>query len=354
VDNVLDLTELRDAIRGALKDREFTIPGDEGRPLDRALWAEMAALGWLGLGIDEAHGGLGQGFAQLAVLHEELGRIVATAPSLATLVAVSVINANGPAEFKAALPAIAAGEVMFGVAMAWSKSVALKNERLNGAAEHVLFVGDADLFLLEIAEGFALVRADAEGVAAEDVPAIVLTRRLGRLVMRNVKPDAVIKLDATRSAAVQDQIALAIASDSIGGAHAIFERTIAYLGVREQFGRPIGSFQALKHRAAHWKVQLEAATALVRHAASAIDGGGDVSALASSAKFYASDLYAAVCEDAIQLHGGIGFTWEHPCHLFLKRAKLNQQLFGGSTEHKERVARLAFSEGALISNPDGG
>ena len=138
---------------------------------------------------------------------------------------------------------------------------------------------------------------------------------------------------------------MGLACDAVGGAAALLELTVDYLKVREQFGRPIGSFQALKHRAADWKVKIEATAALARHAGALLSAGSaDASAAASSAKAYAVDTYAAFCGDAVQLHGGMGFTWEHPCHVFLKRAKLSQQLYGSSTAHKERAARFAFDQ----------
>ncbi|MDX2276911.1 MAG: acyl-CoA dehydrogenase family protein [Hyphomonadaceae bacterium] len=342
MEDLLDLSELRDAVRGALKDRELTIPGEEGRPMDRALWRDMAALGWLGLGVDGAYGGLGQSFAHLALLHEELGRIVASTPTLTTFAAAGMISAHGDESTKAEiLPAIAAGELSVGLTLS-NNAVRADGGRLSGVLEDVLFGADVDLIGIGADGCVAFIRRDQAGVSVQETPIVDLTRKMVRLKLDGVEP--ISKIDVTQSqlATVQDEIAVAVACDAIGGAQAILERTIEYLGMRMQFGRPIGSFQALKHRVAHWKVQLEAAAVLIRHAASAIGAEEGASALSSGAKFYACDLYAAVAEDAIQLHGGIGFTWEHPCHLFLKRAKLNQQLFGDSIAHKERTARLAF------------
>lgn len=344
MEELLDLSELRDAVRGALQDRELTIPGEEGRPMDRALWRDMAALGWLGLGVDAAHGGLGQSFAHLALLHEELGRIVASTPTLTTFAASSMISAHGDESTKAEiLPAIAAGEISVGLLL-YNNAVRDDGGRLSGVLEDVLFGADVDVIGIGVDGGVALIRREQKGVSVQETPIVDLTRKMARLTLDGAKPIAKVNLTQNQLTKVEDQIAVAIACDAIGGAQAILERTIEYLGIRVQFGRPIGSFQALKHRVAHWKVQLEAAAALVRHAANAIDAEEGASALASSAKFYACDLYAAVAEDAIQLHGGIGFTWEHPCHLYLKRAKLNQALFGDSIAHKERTAGFAFSK----------
>ncbi|MBL8546426.1 MAG: acyl-CoA/acyl-ACP dehydrogenase [Hyphomonadaceae bacterium] len=347
MDEALDLLELRNAIRGALNDRAITIPGEQGRPVDRELWSDMAALGWLGLGVSADDGGLGQGYAHLAVLHEELGRITASAPTLTTLTAASLIAAHGSSVLrKDVLPDIVSGALTASVADPLRTKVSMRDGRISGMVEDVLFAADVDLLLAPTEAGFVVIRTAQEGVKVTSQAIVDLTRRVARVQLDavSVSKDSAIGLNAAGRANVEDQLAVAVACDAVGGAQAIFERTIDYLGIREQFGRPIGSFQALKHRAAHWKVQLEAAAALVRQAALAVGAKESASALASSAKFYACDLYAAVAEDAIQLHGGIGFTWEHPCHLYLKRAKFNQVLFGSSTAHKERIARLAFTE----------
>jgi alkylation response protein AidB-like acyl-CoA dehydrogenase len=137
---------------------------------------------------------------------------------------------------------------------------------------------------------------------------------------------------------------LAIACDSIGGAKAVLDPTVAYLKTREQFGKPIGSFQALKHRCAEHKVAIEAADALVRDAVERwSNDAADAALFAALAKALACDVYAGVATDAVQLHGGIGFTWEHVCHRYLKRAKLNQTLFGGSAAHRDRAAQLLLA-----------
>jgi alkylation response protein AidB-like acyl-CoA dehydrogenase len=350
----IDPAELRDALREMLNDHAgpaAAIPDDDGAPLDRALWAKLTDLGCFGLPVAEAQGGMGLGMAHLGALYEELGRALAAAPVLTTLLTACAIDAHGTAAAKARhLPGLTAGETIAGFAFAAARPPVLRDGRLEGVVDHVPFAAEATLLALavEAADGtiqLALIDPGAPGVRVEPVPLVDLTRKAGRISLSGVvlEPDALAPVSPAGWEALRDHAAIGLAADSIGGAAAVFERTIDYLGVRVQFGRPIGSFQALKHRAASWKVLLEAATALVRNAAAELDArGGEGSALVSGAKFYACDVYSAVCGDAVQLHGGIGFTWEHPCHLFLKRAKLNQQLFGSSVEHKERLARLAF------------
>ncbi|WP_157220688.1 acyl-CoA dehydrogenase family protein [Flavisphingomonas formosensis] len=362
-DDILSLGDLRDAIRQVLRGHAGpldAIPEETGAPFDHALWATMAELGWLGLGIDEAQGGLGLSIAHLAVLFEELGGVLGAVPAIETLIAANAIAAHGAETARAQLlPAIVAGETVATIALPAAAIPDIANGAVTGTIEHVAFAGDAGLFLLPVRNGaetvLALIASDAPGVSAEARPVSDLTRALGWVRLRDV---AVRERDLLRPGAegwdaIADQLAIAIACDAIGGAAEILARTVDYLGIRVQFGRPIGSFQALKHRAASWKVLLEAASALVRHAAVALAAGEEgAAALVSSAKFYACDVYAAICEDAVQLHGGIGFTWEHPCHLFLKRAKLDQLLYGSATTHKERVARLAFA--AIAAEAEGG
>ncbi|MCC2602380.1 acyl-CoA/acyl-ACP dehydrogenase [Sphingopyxis sp. FBM22] len=369
-ENGIALDELRDSIRQVLSEHHAQvgdqIPDENGRPLDQNLWAQMTNLGWLALGIDEKFGGLGLGAAHVAVLHEELGRSLASVPVTTTLIAAEAIGQGGSDAQQAAwLPDMAAGGVMASIMLPFAVTAsavlpAVVDGRINGVYDHVPFADAASLFLLPVVQadatlGLALLKADGDGVSVRRQPAVDLTRTLGAVHLTDVAVQAqdLIPLTDRLLAILRSHGDVALACDAVGGAAAALERTIEYLGVREQFGRPIGSFQALKHRAANWKVQLEAATALARHAAEAVAAQeADAETLAASAKFYCCDVYAALAADAIQLHGGIGFTWEHVCHLFLKRAKLNQQIFGNSAQHKERVARLAFP-GFGIAAEDG-
>ncbi|MFW2829209.1 acyl-CoA dehydrogenase family protein [Sphingomonas sp. ID0503] len=352
---MIDTEELREAIRGVLADRagdSIEIPEEEGRGLDRALWEEMAGLGWLSLAIPEAHGGLGLGLTHLGVLYEELGRQLASVPALPTMLAAAAIAEHGDETMKARwLPRIAAGDCLAAVALPGEAGLPVlgPGNRIDGAVDHLAFAGVATLLLIPVRSAagtaLALIEPAADGVSVTPRPVVDLTRSVGHVTLSGVAVEAgaLLHLDAQAWDALVNHAAMGLAVDAVGGAAALLDRTVEYLTVREQFGRPIGSFQALKHRAADWKVKIEAMTALARHAAALGEAGAeDASATASAAKAYACDTYAAFCGDAIQLHGGIGFTWEHPCHLFLKRAKLSQQLFGSSTVHKERAARFAF------------
>ncbi|MBB3925844.1 alkylation response protein AidB-like acyl-CoA dehydrogenase [Sphingobium jiangsuense] len=352
----IDIEELREAIRGVLSDRSggaIDIPGDEGRGLDRALWGEMAGLGWLGMIVPQAHGGLGLGLEHLAVLYEELGRELASVPVLPTMLAAAAIARHAGPETQARwLPALAAGGCLAAFALPRDAPLPLLDARgaLAGEVDHLLFADCAGLLALPVRAGegqmaLVLLPTDAAGVTVARRPLVDLTRSAGRVTLdgARVEDGHLLGLAEADWAALLDHAAMALACDAAGGAEALLERTVDYLCMREQFGRPIGSFQALKHRVADWKVRIEAVKVLARHAAALVEAGAaDASAMASGAKAHGCDVYAAFAGDAVQLHGGIGFTWEHPCHLFLKRAKLSQQLFGGPAMHRDRVARLAI------------
>lgn len=351
----LSLQELREAVRDVLAGHVgdgSAIPDEEGRGLDRTLWSEMAQLGWLGLALPDAYGGLGLGAAHRSVLYEEIGRILASVPILPTMLAAQAILRHGGEELKTrALTAIVAGECLATVALPGDARLPsiTPEGRISGAVDHVPFGDVATLLLLPVrgAEGtrLAVLPADTPGITVHARPIVDLTRSMARIEMSDVAcgDGALLAPGEEGWDALVDHAAAGTACDAVGGAAALLDMTVDYLKIREQFGRPIGSFQALKHRAADWKTELEAITVLARHAAARLDTPErDASTVASEAKAYACDTYAALAGDAVQLHGGIGFTWEHPCHLFLKRAKLSQQLYGDSTYHKERAARLAF------------
>jgi alkylation response protein AidB-like acyl-CoA dehydrogenase len=362
---IFDITELRDSIRSVLIDRagdNIEVPDEEGRGLDRDLWQEMASLGWLSLIIPEEHGGLGLGLSHLAVLYEELGRDLASVPVLPTMLAAAAIAAGGNDAVQAQwLPRIATGECLAAVKLLDDFAVpelSIEN-RVDGVIDHVVFADVATLLLIPVRTGsataLALIDPSAAGVTVTQRPVVDLTRSVGRIALDSVAIDSttLLALDERQWNMLADHAAMGLACDSVGGAAALLDRTVDYLKIREQFGRPIGSFQALKHRAADWKVKIEATTALARHAASLVEAGtGDASAVASGVKAYACDTYAAFCGDAVQLHGGIGFTWEHPCHLFLKRAKLSQQIFGSPTWHKDRAAQFSFEREVGATCPE--
>jgi len=336
MNDALDLAELRASIRAVL-DREADaehvrrhVAGDAAH--DEALARSVAPLGWAGLAIAEDDGGLGLGIPALAVLHEELGRGPAPLPLLSTLLAADALG-DAPAEIRSAwLPRIAAGEAFAAFAPG-----SFAGERIDGRIEHVLDGQSAACFVIGLAGGWAgVVARDAPGVTVEATPCVDRTRSLAALVLRQA-PVARFKADFAR---LERHAALGLACDSVGGAEAVLGKTVAFLNTRIQFGQPIGKFQALKHRAAEHKLRLEEAQALVAHAVALDSHNPAALAAALLAQATATSAYLAIADDSVQLHGGMGFTWEQECHHYLKRAWLNRSLFGGETQALDRAARL--------------
>jgi alkylation response protein AidB-like acyl-CoA dehydrogenase len=320
-----------------------------------ALWRHMASLGWFGLAVAEDHGGLGLGYRHLALLYEELGRYLTPLPVMGTLLAADAIaRAGSEAQRRHWLPQLAAGEVRACLAL---PTAACALPRLNpdrtvvGELSDLPDGADVDELLvpLQDADGrlhLGLFNRGTAGVSITPRPIIDLTRTLAAVKFHGaVLDDArLMPIDAVIWTAILDHACLALASDAVGGAGRILADTVTYLGERRQFDRPIGSFQALKHRAAGWKIDVEGITALVRHCGELMgDHDAKSSGMVSAAKASATEIYVQVAGDAVQLHGGIGFTWDHECHLFLKRATLDAVLFGGIWQHKDRAAQLSFS-----------
>ncbi len=332
--------------------------------VDEDLWALMAELSWPAVVVPEELGGVGYGLAGLAPILEEVGRHLTGTPLGPTTVAATALLAAPAGERRDALLAeIAAGGRRLAVAPAVALGPAdgsgpeLSGEaealRLRGALGLVWAGAEADELLVLARHGggiaAVLVAADAPGLEIVSEQPIDRTRSLAAMRAEDV---AVAGADLIASAAAAtvaaralvDSMALAIALDSVGGAEAALAETVAYAKDRVQFDRPIGSFQAVKHACADMFVAVEAARSALEVALGAAAGEDpeETSRAVSAAKAYCADAYAAVAGQAVQLHGGIGFTWEADCQLHLKRAKLNQQLGGSSGWHRQRVATLLF------------
>lgn len=323
------------------------------QPFDRDLWAKVVDLGWPALPAPEAHGGLGMGVSQLTLLYSELGRSLAPIPLLPTMIVAEAIAAFGSeAQCAAHLPEIAAGRTLASLSANPGSAARLSGtgveRRIDGLAQHLLDGGLAQLLLIFATDAddvphAILVNASAGGVVINARATVDPTRHLATATLTAVEaPDLAILARGDQAQTLMERVAthggLAIACDAQAGAEAIFAMTLEYLKLRVQFDKPIGSFQALKHRAADHKVALEASAALLGLAIQDWAAGATgAAARASLAKSAACDLYDAVADDGLQMHGGIGLTWEHDCHLFLKRAKLDNVLFGDSRTHLDRA-----------------
>jgi alkylation response protein AidB-like acyl-CoA dehydrogenase len=344
---------------------------DDG--FSRALHGKMAAQGWTGLIIPEALGGQGLGMLDLALLSEEMGRAVVPGPyfSSSVLAALTLVSSatQAPASGlkKQWLPRIAAGEAIGTLAFVEEQDrldaagITARCTR-RGAGYRLdgtkLFVTDAHVADFVIAAfrsrgqdtagvSLFLVPRETPGVTVLPLRSVDQTRRPCEVVFRNVDVPAGARLADDRTAwkvlsRVMDAACVWLAADSLGGAQRALEMSVDYAKVREQFGRPIGSFQAIKHIAAEMVSELEPARSLVWYAAYAYDAEPRAAARAAAmAKARLSDVYSRTANRAVQIHGGIGFTWEHDMHLWFKRAKWNETAFGDATFHRERVAQLA-------------
>jgi alkylation response protein AidB-like acyl-CoA dehydrogenase len=322
---------------------------------DEALWREIADLGWQAMAIPEAHGGAGFGFLELAVLLEEMGRSLFPAPFLSTVVmAATAIQRGGDDDQKSELlAAIAAGELVATVAMPVGAGpfgpedldVVATDGTLSGAARFVLDGASAAVVVVPAVVdgdlGLFLVERDAAGFSAEPLETLDLTRKLAHL--RFDATPVAGRLDGAPAADVLDAVlataSVAMALEQVGGAAEVLDVAVQYAKDRVQFGRPIGSFQAIKHKCADMLVAVESARSAAYYAAWAVaEDNDEVPLVAPLAKAYCSEAFFMCAAENIQIHGGIGFTWEHDAHLYFKRAKSGETLLGSPAEHRARLA----------------
>jgi len=291
----------------------------EAGAYEDALWTEVSELGWPGIAIAEEHGGQGLGMVELVVLCEELGFACAPLPFLANAAAGLVIDGAGSDEQKAEhLPGIASGEARGAVT---DEAVALDAD---GAAAIVVLAADGPRLV---------AAADA---TLEPLQLIDQTRRYSRLTAGAGEP---LPGDADAAA---DRMVVAVAAELVGIGQRAMEMAVEYAKEREQFGRPIGAYQGVSHACAKMVYDIEEARSLTYAAAWAADAEPESLPLAAAmAKARASEAAWDVCKASIQVHGGIGFTWEHDLHFLLKRARADAQLFGTAAQHKDLVAALA-------------
>jgi alkylation response protein AidB-like acyl-CoA dehydrogenase len=327
---------------------------------DESGWKEMAELGWAGLALPEEWGGQGLGVVELAILFEEMGYALAPSPLLSNTIAGLALARGGSDEQKERyLRPLAAGELRGAPALidadgpAEPMRFAMAAEAngggvvLSGEKTLVLDAGSADFFLVATSDGRRhIVEKGAEGITVTAETSIDLTRRLSsvRLDGVQVAPEATLSGDASAYFPVLHRACVAIAAESTGVAQRALEMSVEYAKDRQQFGRPIGAYQAVSHRCAQMLLETEGARSAVYGAAWAADAEPESLPLAASmAKAYASDAGWRVPDAAIQVHGGIGFTWEHDLHFFLKRGRANAAMFGDAKWHRERVAEAVLA-----------
>ena len=339
-----DHRELAEVARGfltahkaRLAARELLDAEEDSRP---TFWSDIAELGWLGLHIDEEHGGSGYGLAELVVVVEELGRAVAPGPFVPTVIASALIAAEGTAPQKALLSGLIDGSVTAGVGL--NGHVLIDDGVVNGNAGVVLGAGLAELLVVASGNDVLLLERGRAGVSVQVPANLDPTRRSGRVVLDNVSVSADDIIPGGRETALALSRVL-LAAEAAGGASDCVETAVEYAKVRQQFGRTIATFQAIKHHCANMLVAAETAVAVVWDAARAqADGDHQFRVAAASAAALAFPAYVRNAELNIQVHGGIGFTWEHDAHLHMRRAMVSNALFGGDAPAVE-VFELAVA-----------
>jgi alkylation response protein AidB-like acyl-CoA dehydrogenase len=371
--NLSDSTEqreLRESVRRFLAERA---PLTKVRELmetadgtDPDVWRQASAqLGLPGIAVPEEYGGADFSFAEQAIVLEELGAALFTGPYLASavLAATALLASDDTETMKDLLPGIAAGETIATLAFtedggSWDPAsirlAATGNNgswRLDGHKSFVLDGHSADLILAVAATqaetetdgtlSLFAVTSTANGLTRQALPTLDQTRKLARLSFNHTPARLVGEPGAARAVLdhTLDLAAVALAAEQLGGAQRALDMAVQYARVRHQFGRPIGSFQAIKHRCADLLLEVESLRSAVGYAAAAVAAGStEVPVLAPLLKAYASEVYSHVAGENIQIHGGIGFTWEHDAHLYLKRAKASELFLGDASYHRERLA----------------
>jgi alkylation response protein AidB-like acyl-CoA dehydrogenase len=366
-----DLTDEQQAIKSTAHDflaaryksERIRALADSEQGFEQSDWDEMAELGWTGLALPEEWGGQGLGIVELAVLFEEMGYALAPSPLFSNTVAGLALGLCGSDDQRERfLRPLAEGKLR-GTPALWdadspatigSFSMEARGDGdgvvLDGEKVLVMDAAAADFFLVATSDGRRhVVERDAAGVSIGPATSIDPTRRLYSVRFDGVAVPAADSLPAEGADyyAVFNRLCVALAAESTGVAQRTMEMAVEYAKDRQQFGRPIGSYQAVSHRCAQMLLETENARSAVYGAAWAADAEPEsLPRAASMAKAYASDAGWRVPDASIQVHGGIGFTWEHDLHFFLKRGRANAAMFGDAKWHRERVAEAVLAEAA--------
>jgi alkylation response protein AidB-like acyl-CoA dehydrogenase len=328
---------------------------------DTAVWQQMGEqMGLQGLHIPEEYGGSGYSYVELGVVLEEMGRALLCAPYFSTVVlaANTLLHSGDEAAKQAHLPGIAAGSTIATVAFTepsgkWDESgitmtatAAGDGWTLDGTKMFVIDGHVADLVVVAARTGKGVslftVAGDAAGLTKTALATMDQTRKQARLDFSGVQATLLGEEGAGWGvlSTVLDLAAVGLAAEQVGGAQKVLEMAVEYAKVRVQFGRPIGSFQAIKHKCADMLLEVESAKSAAYYGMwCASEMNDELPSVASLAKAYCSEAYFHATAENIQIHGGIGFTWEHPAHLYFKRAKSSELLFGDPTYHRELLAQ---------------
>ncbi|MFJ4828674.1 acyl-CoA dehydrogenase family protein [Streptomyces sp. NPDC088747] len=351
----------RDALRSHCTPDQVRAWAGDAFAQDAGLWKLGTGLGWTGLAAPEEHGGSAQGLTELCLVAEELGRSAAPGPFATTaLVGLALTRAKASAGSGAVPAALAAGTAAATWAAAdttGSTTLATPLDdggyRLDGRKTLVQDAGRTSWLLVSArtpdGPALFLVSGDLPGLAVRRQRTVDLSRAFHEVVLDGVRVPAgqLLPLGADQRRWIADAAAVLTAADALGAGERLLEMTVEYVTVRRQFGRAIGGFQAVKHKCADMLMTLRGSRAAVSYAAMALDADApDAARAASAAKAFVPDGVSRVAGEALQLHGGIGFTWEHDLHLYLRRAKADQVLHGDAAFHEDRLCALLVAERA--------
>jgi alkylation response protein AidB-like acyl-CoA dehydrogenase len=337
-----DLVTWQQVVRDFLAAVEIRVR-PPGPRVDRALWRHACELGVAGLDVPEALGGTGAGFGALAVVQRECGRVLAPLPVLGSVVAAQgiILAAADPADPATPadlLPGLVSGDLI-AAAVLDAPGVTVDGGRLTGRLAHVMDGMSADLLvLLDAGSRPWVVDFGADGVHREVAESMDLVRDFATVTLEAAPARPLGQLAPEQVARVRRAVAAAVACEQHGGSEATLESAVAYTRTRVQFGRVIGSFQAIKHRCADLAVEVDLSLSAVAHAAWAVQEDAPQAPLAvAMAGATCPPVFLRCALENVQLHGGIGFTWEHPAHLYVRRAESDLALFGDAEQHREGV-----------------
>lgn len=326
---------------------ECTRAAMAGGGIDRDLWSAFGQeLGLAGLALPEEHGGSGLGMVELAIVAEAAGSQVAALPLLGHAMAGAALVAGGSDEQKSAwLPRLADGELICAAGQSVS-DLSANGGKLSGELRFVPHGKVADLLLVLAPNGAWLVETGTPGVTVTGHITMDQTRPFATVTLDGAEAQAFANADAARMAALGTGW-IVLSAEALGGAQETLDRTVTYAQERMQFARQIGSFQAYKHRLADMMIEIEQARSAVYWAACAVDEQSDEAPLAlHAARSFCAETYFMCAGNMIQLHGGIGFTWEHDAHLFFKRARAIRSILGTQEWHNEEIATMVLGEAA--------
>ncbi len=334
-----DVTAMRDEVRRVLRDHfprgAVRQAVDAGTRFDRAFWSLAGEMGWLGIAIPERFGGAGLDHEALCMIAEEVGAALPPVPILSSLAAsVAILLAGDDTQREHWLPRLARGEIIGCLALDGSDVTVAEDGSLSGTRLPVSDGDIADIAVIGTAQGLHCIALDQPGVTRETIDTLDIVRGSARIVLRGAVAE---RLAGANLSQLLDRIAILTAFEQVGGAQATLSMAADYARERYAFGRPIASFQAIKHKLADIYVALELARSNAYYGAWALESGENLPVAAAAARLAATEAFSRAAQENIQTHGGMGFTWESDCHLYYRRARMLAVQPGATRYWRDRL-----------------